>query len=345
MNRLAPMTLTGATPFVFIVGAPRCGTTFLASHLARHPWVCFSKVKEPHFFAANDLRNVGEAELERLVRSEYLDRFFPHCHESPVLVEASVTYLYTPEQLEPIVRLWPEARFIVAVRDPLRLLPSLHQRLRYIGDETIEDFDRAWAAVPERRAGHQVPRRCADPRFLDYWEAGRLGSYLERLFNVVGQERCFVSVFDDLVADPARQYRKVLDFIGLPDDFQQDFTPARESSGYKIEWLQRILKRPPRAAISVLASEQYQLRVGKGKNDGGGGFAARVLRARKSLLRWNRAPAPPVQVSREVEDHMREMFADEIALLETLVERPLGHWLGRGRAEALDSAMPVIPEG
>ncbi|HEU4809359.1 MAG TPA: sulfotransferase [Sphingomicrobium sp.] len=332
MNKLAPMTVSDATRFVFIVGAPRCGTTFLASHLARHPLVCFSKVKEPHFFAANDLRNLGDEELGKRVRSEYLDRFFPHRHGSPFLVEASVTYLYMPEQLEPILRLWPQSKFIVAVRDPLRLLPSLHQRLRYIGDETIEDFDRAWALVPERRAGRHVPRRCADPRFLDYWEAGRLGSNLQRLFEVVGRERCFVSIFDDLVADPAGQYRKVLDFLGLPDDFQDDFAPARESSGYKIEWLQRILKRPPRAAISVLASEQYQLRTGTGKNSGGGGFGAKVLRARKRLLKWNRAPAPPVHVSAHVEDQMREMFADEIALLETLVERRLGHWLGRGKA-------------
>ena len=335
MNQLAPMLASDTTRFAFIVGAPRCGTTFLASHLARHPSVCFSKVKEPHFFAANDLRKLGDADLGRLVRSDYLDRFFPHRRRSSVLVEASVTYLYAPEQLEPVLRLWPDAKFIVAVRDPLRLLPSLHQRLRYIGDETIEAFDHAWAVVPERRAGRHVPRRCADPRFLDYWEAGRLGSYLQRLFEVVGRERCFVSIFDDLVADPPQQYRNVLEFIGLPDDFQHDFRPARESTGYKVEWLQRILKRPPRAAISVLASEQYQLRVGKGKGGGSGGFGAKVLRARKSLLRWNKAPAPPLQVSRAVEDHMREMFADDVALLETLVERKLGHWLGR---EAMETA-------
>ena len=240
--------------------------------------------------------------------------------------------VFRAEAPEAVVHLAAQASVSRSVANPLRLLPSLHQRLRYIGDETIEDFDRAWAIVPERRAGRHVPRRCADPRFLDYWEAGRLGSNLQRLFEVVGRERCFVSIFDDLVADPAGQYRKVLDFLGLPDDFQDDFAPARESSGYKIEWLQRILKRPPRAAISVLASEQYQLRTGTGKNSGGGGFGAKVLRARKRLLKWNRAPAPPVHVSAHVEDQMREMFADEIALLETLVERRLGHWLGRGKA-------------
>ena len=35
--------------------APRCGTTSLARYLASHPDICFSKVKEPHFFAMHDL--------------------------------------------------------------------------------------------------------------------------------------------------------------------------------------------------------------------------------------------------------------------------------------------------
>ena len=34
----------------FVVGAPRCGTTFLAKAMARHPEICFSKPKETHVF-------------------------------------------------------------------------------------------------------------------------------------------------------------------------------------------------------------------------------------------------------------------------------------------------------
>ena len=142
-----------------------------------------------------------------------------------------------------------------------------------------------------------------------------------------------MSIFDDLIADPAQQYREMLDFMGLPNDFQQDFRRKRETQGFKVEWLQRILKRPPRAAVSVFGSEQYRLRVGKENGGSGGGLGARVLSARKSLLRWNKAPAAPVKVSREVEEQMREMFADEVALLETLLDRRLAHLLGRQAME------------
>ena len=38
-------------PDFFLVGAPRCGTTSLSRYLAANPQVCFSRPKEPHYFA------------------------------------------------------------------------------------------------------------------------------------------------------------------------------------------------------------------------------------------------------------------------------------------------------
>ena len=63
--------------FIFIVGAPRCGTTTMARWLKAHPQVLFPFVKEPHFFAQHDLRGLGKAELRRRVEEDYLDHFFP----------------------------------------------------------------------------------------------------------------------------------------------------------------------------------------------------------------------------------------------------------------------------
>src|SRR3954447_12359524 len=100
----APASM-GAAKVAFIVGAPRCGTTFLARHLKNHPDVCFSKVKEPHFFSSADLGGLADGELRSAVQSDYLDRFFPHRAGHSLLAEGSVTYLYTPRQLEPILRL------------------------------------------------------------------------------------------------------------------------------------------------------------------------------------------------------------------------------------------------
>ena len=36
-------------PNLFIVGAPKCGTTFLYHYLKQHPEIFFPDFKEPHF--------------------------------------------------------------------------------------------------------------------------------------------------------------------------------------------------------------------------------------------------------------------------------------------------------
>ena len=64
--------------FVFVVGAPRCGTTTLSQFLKRNPAVAFPAVKEPHFFSQHDLRGLSDDELRERVERDYLGRFFPN---------------------------------------------------------------------------------------------------------------------------------------------------------------------------------------------------------------------------------------------------------------------------
>lgn len=313
--------------FVFIVGAPRCGTTSLFYFLKNHPSVCLPTVKEPHFFAQNDLRGLSERELKLRVEGAYLRRFFRPDPARRIGVDASVTYLYTPEHLQPIVDLWPESRFIIALRNPLTMLPSLHRRLIYLGDETIGSFEKAWAAVPARLAGRRIPPRCADPRWLRYDEAGRFATYLERLFAVVGRERCLVMIFDDLAADPAQQYRRLMEFVGLQAVRNGEFTVHRAGCGVRVRWLQRILKRPAYRVRQLLAGEKFRRRVGNLDEAERGRASHMILSMRKRLLRWNRIPQPLQSLSPAVQNEICGHFEGEVARLTSLVGRDLTHWL------------------
>lgn len=315
--------------FACVVGAPRCGTTSLASFLRNHPEVCFSSVKEPHFFAQYDLTALPTGELRDRVANEYLARYFPDCPPgTSMLAEASVTYLYAPERMEPILRLWPDAKFIIAVRDPLEMLPSLHRRLMYLGDETETDFARAWALSSDRAEGRSIPRTCVDPRWLRYDQAGRLGTYVENFFNAVGRERCMVLVFDDLASDPAALHRKLLDFLELSPQEAPDLTARRLSQGFRFGWLQRLLKRPPIATRAVLAGEAYRQRVTRSNGRGPESAVVRaVLAGRKKLLQWNKMPAPPIHLSDGLADEISATLGSEIERLSTLIDRDLSHWL------------------
>ena len=320
--------LNPASRFAFIVGAPRCGTTTLASFLQQHPDVCFSAVKEPHFFSRDEVAALSGDELEQLVAEEYWERFFGHCKGDPQLyAEGSVTYLYVPERVEPILKLWPEARFVIALRDPLSMLPSLHARLLVTGDETIRDFSTAWAKIADRAMGKSVPRSAIDPRWLRYDWAGQLGQNVERFIAAVGRERCHIVLFDDLTADPQGAYRELCRFLGIEPWDGTDFKPQRVNKTIRIGWLQRLLKRPPKAVRTALAGEKFHRRekkVGSGESR----TLKAIFRVRKRLLQWNKLPARREPLDPGVRQQIIERLRDDVILLSRVIDRDLSHWLG-----------------
>ena len=320
--------MTDQSPFAFIVGAPRCGTTTLAGFLQQHPEVCFSAVKEPHFFSRDELQGLGGAQLDRLVEEEYLERFFGQCSGTEKLrAEGSVTYLYTPERMAPILKRWPDSKFVIALRDPLALLPSLHQRLLVTGDENITDFRKAWARIDDRARGKSIPRSAIDPRFLRYDEAGALGRHVERFLAAVGRERCHIILFDDLTGDPEGTYRNLCRFLGLDPWPGTKFGAKRINKTFRIGWLQRLLKRPPKAVRTVLAGEKFRTREKKLDAHEGRAITA-VFRVRKRLLDWNKVPARRQPLDPGIRQQIIDRMRDDIIHLSRVIDRDLSHWLG-----------------
>jgi len=320
--------LSSQSRLAFIVGAPRCGTTTLASFLQQHPDVCFSAVKEPHFFSRDEVAVLSPEELRSTVAEEYWKRFFGHCDGSPQLyAEGSVTYLYVPDRMKPILKLWPEAKFIIALRDPLAMLPSLHARLLVTGDETIRDFGEAWAKIGERAKGKSLPKRAIDPRWLRYDWAGMLGENVERFLAAVGRERCHIMLFDDLAADPGGTYRGMCAFLGIEPWEGTDFSPQRINKTIRIGWLQRLLKRPPSAIRTALAGEKFHQRekqVGASESPA----LTAIFRVRKHLLEWNKVPAKRQPLDPAVRQQIVDRLRDDVILLSRVIGRDLSHWLG-----------------
>jgi hypothetical protein len=330
---------------ICVVGAPRCGTTSLSTYLADHPDIRFSCVKEPHFFSRVDLAGATAEELRQRVEEDYLDRFFPDRSEDErILAEGSVSYLYAPERMEAILRLWPDAQFVIALRDPMSMLPSLHLRQLCNGDEAEPDFERAWALAPERRQGRWIPASCFEPRCLEYDEIARLGHWVERFIAAVGPERCFISVFDDLVADPEAVYRRLLDFLDLPYHPRRDFAAKRASRGYRFGGLQRLLKRPPAPARAMLSGATMRRRTNISIAEAGPVLRL-VLKARKKILDLNSRPANPEAISPSLRARIRAQLRDDIERLSELVGRNLDHWLdGEGEASNDDARGLRDPE-
>ena len=78
-------------PNLFIVGAPKCGTTSMFSYLQQHPDIFMSNNKEPHYFGS-DLTRIGN--LYNFTENEYL-KLFLNANNEKIIGEASTHYLYS----------------------------------------------------------------------------------------------------------------------------------------------------------------------------------------------------------------------------------------------------------
>ena len=156
--------------------------------------------------------------------------------------EASITYLRWREAVCNILEHSSLAHFLVTVRNPVKIAPSVHAQLPYTQYEAIADFRAVWQAQEAGMQGKSLPRNSRnDPVRLMCLDVCRLGEQVERLFRQVSRDRVMVVFMDDMRADPRRVYLDILDFLGVPDDGRSDFPSANVRKRAKLPVLGKML--------------------------------------------------------------------------------------------------------
>lgn len=288
-------------PNFFILGAPKAGTTTLANWLSEHRQILMSPLKEPHFFNFD----FGP----RLTRSfKAYESLFEAATSAHVAVgEATTRYLYSRTTVPAILHYAEEPRFIVMIRNPVELAYSLHDQTLFNGDETELDFERAWELQQVRMYGDQVPRFCADPQLLMYGPLCRLGEQLERLLAQVPREKVLLINLEHLCEAPLREYRQVLDFLGVEYDGRTSFplaNPAKE-------------RRFPRLWRTVQAGNQA-LRIL--------GVPPVRIGITRLLFHWDKRPRMRAPLDNALRTRLKAYFAEDVARVERISGWDLRHW-------------------
>ena len=112
-------------PNFFIIGAPKCGTTSVYSWLKDHPYIFMPDFKEPHHFYSP----YGEP----IKREKYENLFMDADMEHFAVGEASVWYLFSGKAIDRILEYEASAKFIVLIRNPIEMAPSLHNHQKNTG--------------------------------------------------------------------------------------------------------------------------------------------------------------------------------------------------------------------
>ena len=242
---MAPRDKSGPRPNLFIVGAPKCGTTAWVEYLRTHPDIFFPEIKEPHYFAT-DLP--GMRWTDSLAKYESL---FEHAGDRKIVGEGSVMYLYSEAAAQAIRDYNPHSKILIFLRAQEDFLPSLHHQYLYRFSEDIEDFEKAWRLSGKRSAA-EIPEKCRDPKMLDYAAIGRFNAQVERYAKLFPSDQIHVVQFAEWTADARGTYLKILNFLGVDDDGRTDFPPVNEAKSHSNKLLGRLVAHPPKFAEAIV---------------------------------------------------------------------------------------------
>jgi len=291
-------------PNLFIIGAPKCGTSSLCYYLEQHPSVIFSNPKEPNYFCQDITSDYCSAKTEE----EYLSLCFPKDMDQYAIVgDGSVSSLYSETAVQNILRFNPDAKFIVMLRNPIELVYSLHRQLINADQEDVEDFIEAWRLQDQRKRGGAIPKGCLMPKALQYGDVGKLGEQIERLYRQVPKNRVMIIHFDDFERDTAKVYQSVLLFLGLPDGPEVDFRVENESKQRLSVGLHRFIK------YVCMFKDKFNIQTS---------FGILTFIFRKNFRSFKRAALP-----NKFYDELAEYFRNDIEHLSELIERDCAHWI------------------
>ena len=298
-------------PNLFIVGAPKSGTTSLYDYLTGHPDVFMSPVKEPIYFAPDVLAGFKHRFSFGDDQAEYL-ALYDAARDERYVGEASTRYLASAEAPRLIREFDPDARIIVMLRNPVDFVYALHNERVSQQSEDVIDFEEALSLDEERRAGRRLPHG-SNILGSVYRDNAMFGRQVQRWLDQFPRAQVHVIIFDDFAADTAGEFRRVLEFLGIDPTYR----PAEFAVVNRSHRSRGGLMRALMSSRLAFWTRRRLLPAVLGQDR-----AARLARqVRHSRL--NRRPNPRPPINEPVRAALQRDFDSDVDLLGALLGRNL----------------------
>ena len=226
-------------PNLFIVGAPKCGTTFLYHYLKQHSEIYFPEFKEPHFFGSDLIRKNGAYDLNL---NEYQKLFNSN---QKIIGEASTFYIFSKIAAQEIYNFNPNAKIIIMLRDLVELTHSLHSQFVFSGDEIIEDFGKALNMEDKRLSGNEIPSQTTVINKLFYISnILSLPENIKSFIKFFGKNNIRFILLNEIKNSPEKVYSETLKFLGLNSDSNiSNFEIINKNKSYKSKFIRNFIKK------------------------------------------------------------------------------------------------------
>jgi hypothetical protein len=297
-------------PNVYLIGAPKAGTTSLSRWLESHHEVFFCRPKEPSYWA-DDYPGIRAYHGIRTLRDYESLYASPEAQAVPHRVDGSTSYLYSTEAVPAIVRAVPDAKFIVAIRNPPDLLASLHRTQLIALNEDEPDFALAWR---RSLAGRLPQTRFLDASQIDYPLKGSLGAAAHRLLQVASRSNVHFVRFEKLARTPEAAWRDLAEFLELSDETVPSFEVHNSSTKmYRSHRVHRLKHRPPRPLAAPVRALRRLSRQ-----------SSNPVWIRWRGIMWQGMDRP--KIDPRMASELTEYFADDVQLLANVTGLDLSDW-------------------
>ncbi len=222
----------------FIVGAPKAGTTSMFDMLKLHPEIAVSKEKEPHYFCT-DLHKEsdkfhGKKRHYNIRTDETYHDLFKEYAGQKIIAEASTSYLYSKDAAKNIYAYNPDAKILIALREPVALMYSWFTYISSRSDENVSSFEEAYNLQDERSNFKAIPKSCITPTRLMYSRIVDFENQIEEYFRYFKRDRIKIVLFEDFIQSDNGMMHEICEFLDIEKiSFQKLHSNSKRSVKHK----------------------------------------------------------------------------------------------------------------
>lgn len=288
---------------VVIPGAQKAGTSTLLSVLGRHSGI------DRHPMAEMGALLEGGPALELAVSREY-----PKSGDG-LRIAKSAGLMHDERAMREIVRLYPDIRFLVMLREPVARTVSAFRFAKRTGDERSESLREALDRG-SGRADVSPDRR----RWVQYLERSEYLGPLRTMRSLVGESRMHIILLEEYRDRPEETIEAIEDWLDLQHERILQGGPSKVNSAAtaRSPWLARALRYSgpaTRAAQKILPRDLARS-------------------ARRRLLALNEKEAPVNDLPEpELMEQLRSHFEVHNAALSKEFKMDLSAWSNAGNGK------------
>ena len=237
-------------PNLFIIGAPKCGTTSLFRWLASHPEVCASDPKETYFFTDREIDFLHiEPNHRRHGIDEYLSLFGPVDERTQIKMEGSTHYLYSERAISFVGSMSRQPNLIVQLRNPAARIWSHYNYIRQTIRKPLEisfvDYVDSLLDDPDSTNGSFTDQPWQQYLLERQLSFSNYGRHLDRWLERVDRDHIKILVLEDMAQNRLDTVSQVATWIGVdPGHYaRHSLTAANRSRSRTSHQVRRSLGR------------------------------------------------------------------------------------------------------